>query len=265
MPVLECRPLVPAESGAEFSKTPFIWKYFLANRFEELRAANLARSTRAFCARGASVQRCDRCQLALVACICPYRCEFGCDVDLVLLLHHDEVFKPTNSGRLIADLLPANTYAFEWSRTQPDEDLLQLLAEPTRYPVVVFPALPGRTVHTQRPSLAPDRRLTLILLDGTWKQAGKMARASPWLAHLPLMCVPEPQPGRYAVRQALRPGQLATAEAAAAVLRMCGEDKVGSVLEDYFAVFNEHCLATRGSRPPRMLEAHERLLDLCGT
>lgn len=231
----------------------------MSNRFEQLRRANLARSTRPFLARGATVQRCDGCQLAKTACICAYRRELTCDLDLVLLLHHDEIFKPTNSGRLIADLLPSNTYAFEWSRTEPDPELLRLLAQPERYPVLVFPAGEGRLVHTERPSLAAGQRLTLILLDGTWKQAGKMARASPWLAHLPLMCLADPCQGSYAVRQAIRDGQLATAEAAAELLIVCGEQKAGEALRDYFAVFNEHCLATRGSRVPRRLPEHGRL------
>lgn len=231
----------------------------MTNRFEQLRAANLARSTRPFLARGATVQRCERCQLALAACLCPYRRDLRCGLDLVLLLHHDEIFKPTNSGRLIADLLPANTFAFEWSRTAPDPDLLRLLADSGRFPVLVFPAGEGRAVYTEPPPLAPDQRLTLILLDATWKQAGKMARASPWLAHLPLLCLPAARQGAYAVRQAIRAGQLATAEAAAEVLKLCGEVAVGEVLQDYFAVFNEHCLATRGSRMPRQLPEHERL------
>ena len=51
----------------------------------------------------------------------------------------------------------------------------------------------------------------------------------------------------------------ATAEAAAELLKVCGEQKAGDTLRDYFAVFNEHCLATRGSRAPRRLPEHERL------
>lgn len=231
----------------------------MSNRFEQLRAANLARSTRPFLARGATVHRCDKCQLARSACICAFRCELSCDLDLVLLLHHDEIFKPTNSGRLIADLLPANTYAFEWSRTEPAPALLHLLEDPARYPVLVFPGGGGRLVHRERPVLPEGRRLTLVMLDGTWKQAGKMARASPWLAHLPLMALADPEPGTYAVRQAIREGQLATAEAAAELLKICGETRAGEMLRDYFVVFNEHCLATRGSRAPRWLPEHERL------
>lgn len=235
----------------------------MTNRFNLLRAACLARSTRPFLARGKSVQRCPHCQLAASACICAWRINLVSAVDVVLILHRDEVFKPTNTGRLIADVLPANTFAFEWSRTEPDPDLLRLLTDPMRYPVLVFPpaAADDRPVHLAKPQLSPIRRLTLVLLDGTWKQAGKMYRTSRWLADLPLLCLAEPKQGAYAVRQAIRDGQLATAEAAAEILQLCGEGRAAAVLEDYFAVFNEHYLATRGSRTPAHLPAHKRLAE----
>ena len=213
-----------------------------------------------------SVKRCAACLLGEAACICRWRIACTSALDVVLILHHDELFKPTNTGRLIADVLPANTFAFEWSRTEPDPALLQLLRDCSRYPVLAFPGdeTSPRQRYTARPAAPVERKLTLVLLDGTWKQAGKMFRASEWLADLPLLNFPEPRTGGYAVRQAIRPGQLATAEAAAELLRLCGEVRAAAVLADYFAVFNEHCLATRGSRLPQALPEHGRLVALAG-
>ena len=223
----------------------------------------MATSTRPFLARGKSVRRCRTCLLAETVCICPWAVPRQSDVDFVLLLHRDEVFKPTNTGRLIADILPANTTAFEWSRTEPPADLLALLQDPARYPVIVFPAEEGgeREVHTNVPDLK-GKRLTLILLDGTWRQASRMFRSSAWLSGLPALTFSEPQLGRYAVRQKIRDGQLATAEAAAELLRLCGEEENGQVLEDYFVVFNQHYLSTRTGRPVAQLTEHQRLADL---
>lgn len=235
----------------------------LSNSVHYLRQQCLARSTRPFLARGASVRRCAACLLAEPVCICPWAVVCDSGVDFVLLLHRDEVFKPTNTGRLIADIFPANVSAFEWSRTEPPAELLALLAEPGRYPVIVFPAdeNSGRTIHTSAPPLA-GKRLTLILLDGTWRQASRMFRSSAWLAGLPVLTFATCQEGRYAVRQKIREGQLATAEAAAELLRLCGEEANGEVLEDYFLVFNEHYLATRSGRPVEPLPAHLRLAGL---
>ena len=206
------------------------------------------------------MRRCPTCLLGEPVCICPWAAPRRSAVEFVLLLHSDEVFKPTNTGRLIADILPANTLAFEWSRTEPPADLLALLADPARYPVIVFPAEEGgeRQVHTAPPELG-GRRLTLILLDGTWRQASRMFRSSAWMAELPVLTFSAPQLGRYAVRQKIRDGQLATAEAAAELLRLCGEEDNGQVLEDYFVVFNEHYLSTRSGRPVANLPAHQRL------
>ena len=50
-----------------------------------------------------------------------------------------EPMKPSNTGRLIADTLP-DTEAFQWSRTEPPQALLDLVADPQYQPMVVFPA-----------------------------------------------------------------------------------------------------------------------------
>lgn len=236
----------------------------MSNKFHDLRLACLARSTRPFLARGKSVQRCAACQLAQSACICPWKIELSTNVDFVLLLHHDEIFKPTNTGRLIADILPNNTFVFEWSRTQPPSELLALLQEPSRYPVIVFPAEDDgqRVCHTEMPQMPADKRLTFIVLDGTWRQASRMFRSSPWLSQIPALSLPAPEVGAYAVRQAIRDGQLATAEAAALLLELAGETKASAVLSDYFLIFNTHYLATRGCTPVIKTEVHERLDQL---
>lgn len=233
----------------------------MIHTYQRLREECLASATRPFLARGASVKRCQRCLLAKAACICPWRTEMRIGIDIILLMHRDEVFKPTNSGRLIADTFPANTYVFPWSRTQPPEALLSLLVEPERYPVVLFP--PGQDycghVHIGPPKLTMRQKLTLILLDGTWKQARKMFKTSRWLHNLPLVVLDEEREGRYAVRQAAAAGQLATAEAVAAFLQGCQEPSAAQLLADYFDVFNQHCLSTRSNISPARTCHHQRI------
>lgn len=55
-----------------------------------------------------------------------------------LLMFDTEPMKPSNTGRLIADILP-DTVAFQWSRTEPSQDLLDLVQNPDYQPMVVFP------------------------------------------------------------------------------------------------------------------------------
>lgn len=231
------------------------------NAFLTLRAKRLAEATREFRARGASLIRCEGCQLAVHACICAYRPSLQSRSELVLLMHRNEVFKPTNTGRLIAEVLPAQTHVFCWHRTEPDPELLALLADPARRCCVVYPDLDA-------PNIAPeiwhqsDRINTFILLDGTWKQGSRMLTLSRWLDAVPRLALPESQLRGYAVRKSQHSHQLSTAEAGALCLQLAGEADQAESLLDYFALFNQHYLATRGCYTPKMTEVHERMRQI---
>ncbi len=76
-------------------------------------------STRPFLARGGSVPRCEACQLRHDWCACEWRPELKAEAGFCLLMYDSEPMKPSNTGRLIADVLPDTTWAFLWSRTKP--------------------------------------------------------------------------------------------------------------------------------------------------
>ena len=63
----------------------------------------------------------------------------------------------------------------------------------------------------------------------------------------------------YEVRKSHQEHYLSTAEAAALCLEMAGELRVACALQDYFLLFNQHYLATRGVFKPLVGELHERL------
>ena len=234
------------------------------NGVERLRQLCLASSTRPFKARGIALRRCQHCLLAESACICRWRQQRSLDLDFVLIMHRDEVYKPTNTGRLIADVFPGHCRAFLWSRTQPDPALVALLNDPQRDCWLVFPG--DRREHDE---IAPDRsktrckRLTLILLDGTWKQASKMASKAVWLRDLPRIdALPSTEnlmQGNYALRASHCGQRLSTAEAASFILSALNRPAAAEILLDYFSVFNEHYLSSRRNCQPRHLAAHDRL------
>lgn len=243
------------------------------NQYQILRQRCLAESTRAFLARGKSVVRCEQCQLASYACICSWQPKLSLSVEFVLLMHSDEVFKPTNTGRLIADIFPAHTHAFIWSRTAPDTELLRLLNDPQRRCVIVFPAeedaeendteeckaevVAARKVFT---SLPHDNKLTtFILLDGTWKQSGRMFNQGRWLDKFACVALPAGRARGYTVRKSHQENYLSTLEAAALCLTVVNEQAAANILLDYFELFNLHYLATRNCCAPAQGELHRRL------
>jgi DTW domain-containing protein YfiP len=234
-----------------------------SNQYLHLRAQRLAMSTREFLARGKSVVRCEYCQLAAFACICLWRPKLNARSEFILLMHSDEVFKPTNTGRLIADVLPQQTHVFCWSRTEPEQELLQLLSDPLRHCVIVFPvdtseaASSPRSLVTELPSNGKIN--TFILLDGTWKQSGRMFHLSRWLEAIPCVLLPDVLVRGYTVRKSHQEHYLSTAEAAGLCLEMADEIHVANALQDYFQLFNLHYLATRGAFVPEIGELHERM------
>lgn len=268
--------MTPSNISLDLTEKPS----FRAHSVDRLRAHHAAQSTREFNARGVSVKRCRQCLLCEKTCVCHWRAavadaEAGTSaVDWVLLLHRDEIFKPTNTGRLVADLFPDHTHAFCWDRTQPDEALLALLQDPKRLCFIIFPSDDNAPRHSIAPTIdvpyqptSEKRKVTLILLDGTWKQARKMYRQSRWLNEVPLLDLKHllsseslAHLGNYRVRKAAEDGQLATCEAAAAALKGCGQDRAYAQLIDYFSIFNEHYIALRMNRTPQQLEAHRRIL-----
>lgn len=234
-----------------------------SNSFLSLRARRIAEATREFQARGKSVIRCELCQLATYACICQWRPSLTSRSEFILLMHRDEILKPTNTGRLIADVLPGQTHVFCWSRTEPDEQLQALLAEEKRRCLIVFPEEANEAAASAREVVytIPEDGLinTFILLDGTWKQSGRMFHLSRWLDTFPCVSLPQAHARGYSVRKSHLDNYLSTAEAAALCLHMVREEGAAAVLQDYFQLFNQHYLATRACVPPQPGELHTRL------
>ncbi len=172
-----------------------------------------------------------------------------------LLMADIEPLKPTNTGWLIADLVD-DTFAFGWSRTEADPALLALLSDPAWDGYVVFPgqyAAPGRVVHTVQPR-APSlvdasKRPLFILLDGTWSEARKMFRKSPYLDHLPVLSLAPTWASRYKLRRSRCGEHFCTSEVAAQCLNLSGDHVAGQNLAAYLDVFTHHYLQAKNQLP----------------
>ncbi|OAT30772.1 hypothetical protein M975_2803 [Buttiauxella brennerae ATCC 51605] len=213
------------------------------NAVLRLRAERLARATRPFLARGNRIRRCQRCLLPLKQCLCETLQPQNARSRFCLVMFDTEPMKPSNTGRLIADILP-DTEAFQWSRTEPPQALLDLVSSPDYQPMVVFPASyasAGREVLTVPPK--SGKPPLFIMLDGTWTEARKMFRKSPYLDNLPVISVDLSIVSAYRLREAHADGQYCTAEVAAALLALAGDEHAAVGLTEHFTLFRERYLA----------------------
>lgn len=205
---------------------------------------------REFKARGSFVERCPGCHLPALNCLCPYRVEAASRARVWLLTHPLEHHKPTNTGRLIRDVLPG-TRVFTWYRVAPDATLLALLDDPAYAPFVIFPDdqpdYAHRVVGMEAVAeVQRDARIPIfILLDGTWRQARRIFRKSPYLDALPVLPLRSARLTRYRLRKPASQAHLCTAEVAAELLRQGGDVDAAGVLDDYFDAFNDSYAASR--------------------
>ena len=211
----------------------------LKNSVLALRAQQISESRREFNARGGKMDRCEQCLIAKHYCICEGAEYASCNAAVCLLMYHNESFKPSNTGRLIAEIVPDN-HAFRWDRTSPDPALLALLNNDKYQPFVIFPAEDVETdrVVTQVEPVAGKTPL-FIFLDGTWREAKKMIRKSPYLDNLPVLSITAQKLSDYRLRVAPHAHQLGTAEVAIMVLALAGEVDASTKLEQHFIKFRD--------------------------
>jgi len=228
-----------------------------------LRDERLARSAKPFLARGGSTrEKCEGCRLPRTHCLCASRASVPTRAGVCLLMADIEPLKPTNTGWLVADVVP-DTFAFGWARTEVDPALLALLADPRWQPLVVFPgeyAPPARVVHE-----VPDdgaKRPLFVLLDGTWSEARKMFRKSPYLDRFPVLSLRPEQVSSYVLRRSRRDDHFCTSEVASLCLALAGDARASRVLEAALDVFTHHYVKARDQLPPDWDgEAHARLRE----
>ena len=198
------------------------------------------------------------------ACICDVTPFLDISASFWLLMHYNEQYKPTNTGRLLLSSVGGGRTI--WQRKEPDFRLLHLLARKDRFPVLVYPQAlaPNNPVADRDEVLKQQkqgRQPVFILLDSTWQQSRKIYNHSPYLHTLPVLSVTPSAPSRYQLRRSQKDNHLCTAEVGAECLSWLGEFKAASLVDDYFDVFNERYQAARQSLSCPESDAMVRLYD----
>lgn len=216
--------------------------------FHHLYQYRLDNSTKPFNARGCKVQRCQYCQVSSKYCICEHQPSIESDVAVMLIVSENEVFKPSNTGRLILDTIKEG-YAYQWNRTEPDKSMLALLEDSQYQPILVFPDEyiddKSRLVHGDAREFCGGKKPLLIFLDGSWREARRMFRKSPYLDSLPVLSISPSTLSRYMMRRSDNEQHLATAEVASLVLDEVKEHSAAQTLHYWFETFKESYMLSK--------------------
>lgn len=160
--------------------------------------------------RSRRAQRCAGCGLTPGLCLCAEITPTVTRSHVLLLVHHVEVHKPTNTARLALRAL-SNATLHVCGR-----DLREERPQPSARRLLLFPAAGARPLE-QGEGLA-GQPVQLIVPDGTWSQARRIARREQLAQEAEPVCLPECPSSRYDLRRNVREGGLCTLEAIARAL-----------------------------------------------
>lgn len=150
---------------------------------------------------------------------------------VVIVRHHLERFRSSNSGRLAHLALPNSEIVDHGGR--PGPAVLPPLDRGQHEAGGAWLLFPEGEVTTGPPAPPPTQ---LVVLDATWSQARRMYRKLDALRGLPILRLPdEPMPAAR-LRESPGPGRVSTIEAIARALRLLEGDKMAAPLEALFAL-----------------------------
>jgi DTW domain-containing protein YfiP len=189
---------------------------------------------------GAS-HRCGQCGLHLRLCLCAEAEPLELATRVVVVSSTRELSQPTNTGRLVPLALLGSEVRARGQELGCAGGGCD--AAPERRTWLLFPAPDSRELV---PADAGGPPVTLVVPDGTWRAARRMAAREPALARLPRVRLPDGPPSRYRLRSHPDPRCLATFEAVARALGILEGRAVGERLMRLFTLFVERTLFARG-------------------
>ena len=151
---------------------------------------------------------------------------------VVIVRHHRELHRSSNSGRLAHLALPNSEIVDH------GVDGLPTKLPPLDGAWLLFPAGPPTL---ERP-VPPPRQL--IVLDATWSQARRMYRKLDVLRGLPTLRLPDEPVPTARLRTSPGEGRVSTIEAIARALRILEGEEAAAGLERLFAVAVERAQST---------------------
>lgn len=174
-------------------------------------------------------------------CVCPDLPKIALDIHIALLMHENELSRDTNTGQWLLKSMSTSSQ-HTWQRKSPPSELLKLLQDERYSPALLFPSEESVAVSQIKHQATMQSKTPLfIILDGTWQEAKKMLRKSPWLAGIPLAHITPSHTSVYQLRRNQSEGHLCTLEVAAEVIRELGEEQQANTLtaflEHYMQVF----------------------------
>jgi DTW domain-containing protein YfiP len=186
-------------------------------------------------------------------CLCSLIPRIETRTRVVLVIHQYEDRKPSNTGRLAAECLVNSEIVFRGGRASPPDRPLWTAGS---RPLFLFPRDDASTLQ---PPESPDDEgrgggsdgpITLIVPDGTWRQASRVRLRVPGLTDVPCVRLPPGARSAYRLRTSSDTSRVSTMEAIARALGILEGPAVQAQLDRLFRVMVDRALRSRGQLAP---------------
>jgi tRNA-uridine aminocarboxypropyltransferase len=155
-----------------------------------------------------------------------------------LLTHFKELEKPSNTGRLVVEVLGSAAEQVRWDRINPPAELVEAIEAGG-----VALIYPGPADETGADLTGISH---VILIDSTWHEARKIHQKSPYLQKVRRVSLKPAAKSVYVLRKNQKESGLCTAECVMEILRSIGKSRDAERLLERFMKLNKPRRAVAG-------------------
>jgi DTW domain-containing protein YfiP len=192
-------------------------------------------------------KRCQDCRMSKHLCLCGLIPRIELKTRIIVLMHWREAKLTTNTANLACLALPNSEIKLRG-------EIATHLNGPTHANTLEFDPERAALLYPTDDSIELNEKtakqlsspLTLIVPDGSWRQAQKVPHREPSVRTLPKLRLPPGPPSTFRLRYSPHEQNLSTFEAIARALGILEGKEVQKKLEDIFLIMVERTLWARG-------------------
>ncbi|MEG0295118.1 MAG: tRNA-uridine aminocarboxypropyltransferase [Clostridium sp.] len=184
-------------------------------------------------------ESCNNCGLPTINCICNKVTTVETKAKIWILSSQKELTRASNTARILKLVNGYSTEIFTWERTNQPVDLIKKINSNEYDVYLLFPVNDenrSREVKFVKSKKTP----AFIIIDGTWNEAKKIFRKSPYLNEVPMLTLKPENNSSFILRRGIEEGSLCTIETAIEVLKMNGEKREANDINSTFSLFQEN-------------------------
>jgi len=188
--------------------------------------------------------RCRVCFFPRSLCLCTEIVPQHVSANIVVIMNKSEYLKVSNSGRLLALLMPNCKVKIRGLKETPlsYDEVVSLHPSSKKY--VFFPS--DDAVEFKDSGICSDINPTIIVPDGNWGQGAKIARKLSAYESVEAIKLPFIKPSSYQLRYNPNPSRLSTFESVALLLKELEDEALYHRMSHVFQMMVNRVLLLRG-------------------